>query len=61
MASEDANAPKCDLEGDGCVRLSLILKAFGAPIREEQAWAMCYQTSKCMCRSGRRTTADAIV
>ncbi|XP_049525853.1 protein spire homolog 1 isoform X1 [Dermacentor silvarum] len=50
MASEDANAPKCDLEGDGCVRLSSILQAFGAPIREEQAWAVCYQTSKCMCK-----------
>ncbi|XP_077502346.1 spire type actin nucleation factor isoform X2 [Amblyomma americanum] len=50
MASEDANAPKCDLEGDGCVRLSSILEAFAAPIREEQAWAMCYQTSKCMCK-----------
>ncbi|KAL3243919.1 hypothetical protein MRX96_019508 [Rhipicephalus microplus] len=50
MASEDENAPKCDLEGDGCVRLSSILHAFGAPIREEQAWAVCYQTSKCMCK-----------
>ncbi|CAN7991861.1 unnamed protein product, partial [Ixodes hexagonus] len=50
MASEDAHTPKCELEGDGCVRLSSILQAFGAPIREEQAWAVCYQTSKCMCK-----------
>ncbi|EEC07820.1 conserved hypothetical protein [Ixodes scapularis] len=50
MASEDARTPKCELEGDGCVRLSSILQAFGAPIREEQAWAVCYQTSKCMCK-----------
>lgn len=50
MATEDEHTPKCELEGDGCVRLSSILHAFGAPIREEQAWAMCYQTSKCMCK-----------
>ncbi|XP_064466601.1 protein spire homolog 1-like [Ornithodoros turicata] len=50
MASEDVRTPKCEIEADGCVPLSSILRAFSAPIGEEQAWALCYQTAKCMCK-----------
>ncbi|XP_074593095.1 protein spire homolog 2-like [Brevipalpus obovatus] len=33
-------------DDDNCVRLSMILKHFNAPINEEQCWALAYQTIK---------------
>uniref|UniRef100_A0A1W7R9I6 Protein spire homolog 1 n=1 Tax=Hadrurus spadix TaxID=141984 RepID=A0A1W7R9I6_9SCOR len=48
MAVEGKLSPRCALDEKGCVKLSSILEAFNAPISEEQAWAVCYQTSKCI-------------
>ncbi|RWS08449.1 protein spire 1-like protein, partial [Dinothrombium tinctorium] len=40
--------PKCCLDEDNCLNLVSILQAFNAPINEEQSWAICYQTIKCI-------------
>ena len=37
----------CALDRCGCLDLESILTAFGAPISEEQAWALCYTTVQC--------------
>ena len=37
----------CALDRSGCIDLESILTAFGAPISEEQAWALCYTTVQC--------------
>lgn len=37
----------CVLDASGCLDLESILTAFGAPISEEQAWALCYTTIQC--------------
>ncbi|RWS30238.1 protein spire-like protein [Leptotrombidium deliense] len=36
------------LDADNCLSLASILEAFNGPINEEQAWALCYQTAKCI-------------
>lgn len=41
-----AAASKCRLDENLCLSLSAILESFNAPISEEQAWALCYQTAK---------------
>ncbi|XP_022237370.1 protein spire homolog 1-like [Limulus polyphemus] len=47
MAEGRVLIPRCEVDKYGCVRLSSILQAFNAPINEEHAWAVCYQTAKC--------------
>ncbi|XP_076323370.1 protein spire homolog 1-like [Tachypleus tridentatus] len=47
MAKEGGKTPRCEVDKYGCVRLSSILQTFNAPINEEHAWAVCYQTAKC--------------
>lgn len=37
---------KCIVNSDGSVCLSDILNSFNAPIKEEHAWALCYQCAK---------------
>ncbi|XP_018333310.1 protein spire [Agrilus planipennis] len=37
---------KCKVNSDGSVSLRDILSSFNSPIREEHAWALCYQCSK---------------
>lgn len=37
----------CALDPRGCINLECILSAFGAPISEEQAWALCYTSVQC--------------
>ncbi|MPC80418.1 hypothetical protein E2C01_074997 [Portunus trituberculatus] len=37
----------CVLDARGCIDLESILTGFGAPISEEQAWALCYTTVQC--------------
>lgn len=37
----------CALDPRGCVSLDKILRSFGAPISEEQAWALCYAFAEC--------------
>ncbi|XP_049822904.1 protein spire isoform X2 [Aethina tumida] len=37
---------KCEVNMDGSVRLSDILNSFNSSIREEHAWALCYQCAK---------------
>lgn len=48
MAGDCKDLPPCKLDNNGCLKLSAILHAFNAAISEEQAWAVCYQTAKCM-------------
>lgn len=38
--------PKCKLNSDGSVSLKDILDSFNSSIREEHAWALCYQCAK---------------
>lgn len=40
------NTPKCVLDTKGCLNLSNILESYTAGIKEEQAWALCYQCIK---------------
>lgn len=40
------DVPSCRLDENGFVSLSSILEAFNEALNEEQAWALCYQTSK---------------
>eukprot|EP00094_Tigriopus_californicus_P012961 TCALIF_12532-PA protein Name:"Similar to spir Protein spire (Drosophila melanogaster)" AED:0.16 eAED:0.16 QI:480/0.81/0.75/1/0.90/0.91/12/178/1180 len=37
-----------ELDPNGCLSLSTILRSFSAPITEEQAWAIAYQALKCL-------------
>lgn len=37
-----------ELDPNGCLPLSTILRSFSAPITEEQAWAIAYQALKCL-------------
>jgi hypothetical protein len=37
-----------ELNEDSCLSLRQILKSFGAPISEEQAWAIVYESAKCL-------------
>lgn len=48
MAGDCKDFPQCSLDNNGCLKLSSILHAFNAAISEEQAWAVCFQTAKCM-------------
>ncbi|UYV64580.1 hypothetical protein LAZ67_3001242, partial [Cordylochernes scorpioides] len=45
------------LDEDGCVSLEAVLKAFNAPVSEEQAWALAYETSACLAREWRKPNA----
>lgn len=38
---------KCRLDADGTVCLKDILESFNSSIKEEHAWALCYQCAKC--------------
>lgn len=48
MAGDCKDFPQCTLDKNGCLKLSSILHAFNAAVSEEQAWAVCFQTAKCM-------------
>ncbi|XP_076238699.1 spire type actin nucleation factor isoform X2 [Calliopsis andreniformis] len=41
---------KCKLDANGRLNLKNILLSFNAPISQEQAWALCYQTAKSLSR-----------
>lgn len=56
MAVERKLSPRCALDSKGCVKLSSILQSFNASISEEQAWAICYQTSKCIRKEWEKDT-----
>jgi len=43
---QNANAVKCELDGDECLSLGDMLAAFQTAINEEQAWALCHQSVK---------------
>lgn len=38
---------RCAPNAEGAVNLQDILESFNAPIKEEHAWALCYQCAKC--------------
>lgn len=40
--------PRCALDARGCLSLRDILVSFNAPINEQHAWALCYQSAKCL-------------
>lgn len=40
------NAPKCELDAQGCLSLGNILESFSAAINEEHAWAICFLFAK---------------
>ncbi|XP_011259068.1 protein spire isoform X3 [Camponotus floridanus] len=42
--------PKCKLDLHGCLNLQDILLMFDSPIRQERAWALCYQIVKGLSR-----------
>ncbi|KFM61291.1 hypothetical protein X975_05709, partial [Stegodyphus mimosarum] len=48
MAGDCTESPRCSLDEIGCLKLSGILQAFNSGLSEEQAWAICYQSAKCM-------------
>lgn len=48
MAGDCKDFQRCTLDNNGCLKLSSILLAFNAAVSEEQAWAVCFQTAKCM-------------
>lgn len=48
MAGDCKDFLQCSLDNNCCLKLSSILHAFNAAISEEQAWAVCFQTAKCM-------------
>lgn len=48
------NAPKCELDSQGCLSLGNILESFSAAINEEHAWAICFQFAI----TGRSVLAD---
>ncbi|XP_067140574.1 protein spire homolog 1-like isoform X2 [Centruroides vittatus] len=48
MAADGSCERSRHLDRDGCISLSAILGSFNAPISEEQAWAVCFQTSRCL-------------
>ncbi len=37
-----------ELNADSCLSLRQILGSFGAPVSEEQAWAVVYEAAKCL-------------
>ncbi|GIY10035.1 KIND domain-containing protein [Caerostris extrusa] len=39
---------RCTLDPNGCLQLSTILQSFSASLSEERAWALCFQSAKCM-------------
>lgn len=47
---------RCVLNSDGTVCLKDILESFNCSIKEENAWALCYQCAKC-CDDTIRTTS----
>ncbi|XP_022254835.1 protein spire homolog 1-like [Limulus polyphemus] len=58
MAEGRRTTPRCELDKYGCVRLSSILQSFNAPINEEHAWAICYQTAKCFLREWENSVSN---
>ncbi|XP_071042769.1 protein spire homolog 1, partial [Parasteatoda tepidariorum] len=48
MAVDCKKFYRCSLDSNGCLRLSNILQAFSTSLSEEQAWAVCFQSAKCM-------------
>lgn len=46
---------KCKVNSDGSVCLQDILNSFNSPIREEHAWALCYQCAKYFLESEQHT------
>lgn len=51
---------KCRVNSDGSVCLQDILNSFNSAIREEHAWALCYQCAKFFLESGQRTAYHGI-
>ncbi|KRT80948.1 hypothetical protein AMK59_5318 [Oryctes borbonicus] len=51
---------KCRVNSDGSVCLQDILNSFNSSIREEHAWALCYQCAKFFLESGQRTAYHGI-
>ncbi|XP_045472699.1 protein spire [Harmonia axyridis] len=51
-----SNQTNCKVNSDGSVCLKEIINSFNSPIREEHAWALCYQCAKYFteCLSSRR-------
>lgn len=41
------NVVKCRLDEEGTVCLKDILESFNSSIKEEHAWALCYQCARC--------------
>ncbi|GIX80211.1 KIND domain-containing protein [Caerostris darwini] len=44
----DCKFSRCSLDPNGCLQLSTILQSFSASLSEERAWALCFQSAKCM-------------
>ncbi|XP_071959260.1 protein spire homolog 1-like isoform X2 [Antedon mediterranea] len=50
---------KLDIQKDGYANLDGILESFGAPLNEEQAWALCYQCAKYLHEERRKKRTQA--
>ena len=47
MSKRTSSGSGCVLDPIGCVTLDNVLASFGAPVSEEQAWALCYVCIQC--------------
>ena len=47
MSKSVSSGGGCALDSQSCVTLENILSSFGAPVSEEQAWALCYVCIQC--------------
>ncbi|XP_041811471.1 protein spire homolog 1 isoform X2 [Chelmon rostratus] len=60
--ADDLNAGDVNMDcGDGAAEVSLedILKLYGQPINEEQAWAVCYQCCRTLAQKHRRKSSTS--